>query len=396
MPFTLISSKKVSSSRDTLRAAILFVSYGPYHLARAKALLRVPGVEPFFIELSSVEQKYEWEADKREFGDRLVTAVDVPYESCSKATISRAVKRLLDRLQPGVVAIAGYSEPGMRAAASWARRNNAGLVLMGDSVEWGAQRRWWLEILKRWWIHRYVHAGFVAGTASRDYQIKLGIPPERIWSPYDVVDNDFFACESHKITAAADEHRSQLNLPREFFLFVGRLVHEKNLPILLRGYAAYRVRTKAPWPLYLIGDGPMRQELALLSRELGEAGIVWLGSKRQAELPQYLSLASALVLPSKSETWGLVVNEAMASGIPVLVSKNCGCSVDLVHTGKTGFTFEPVMDAISDALTRFSNMPAGERAQMGQASRTLITKYSTTEFAHHLARALRSTVLDVV
>src|SRR5206468_3929765 len=117
---------------------------------------------------------------------------------------------------------------------------------------------------------------------------------------------------------------------------------EKNLSRLIRAYHLYREQdTVEPWDLVLVGGGP--EEISL-RRQVNESALkgVWFAGTRQIDdLPIYYALAKCFVLPSVSEPWGLVVNEAMASGLPVLVSDRCG-SAELVQNGNNGFVFDPL------------------------------------------------------
>lgn len=115
--------------------------------------------------------------------------------------------------------------------------------------------------------------------------------------------------------------------------------------------------------------------------------VVLPGFKQYGELPVYYGLASCLILASTSETWGLVVNEAMASGLPVLVSKACGCCEDLVREGENGFSFDPLsVDEMAEKMRMISH---GEYdlAKMGQASQEIIANWGCDNFARNLWRA---------
>jgi glycosyltransferase involved in cell wall biosynthesis len=113
------------------------------------------------------------------------------------------------------------------------------------------------------------------------------------------------------------------------------------------------------------------------------------GFKQYPELPNYYGLASAFVLPSISETWGLVVNEAMASGLPVLVSDRCGCAPDLVRDGTNGFTFDPYsVEEIASAMLRVWKMEDGELKRMGAESSRIIAAWGPERFVSGLELAV--------
>jgi glycosyltransferase involved in cell wall biosynthesis len=143
--------------------------------------------------------------------------------------------------------------------------------------------------------------------------------------------------------------------------------------------------------LVIVGSGPWEQRLKKIAQSKNLKGICWPGFKQVDELPAYYALASCFVLPSVSEPWGLVVNEAMACGLPVLVSDRCGAAGDLVFPGINGYVFDP-FDAAG--LARLMQcMSAGElnRKEMGQASKRLVANYTPETWAIALADCIRQT-----
>jgi len=117
------------------------------------------------------------------------------------------------------------------------------------------------------------------------------------------------------------------------------------------------------------------------------------GFKQYEELPAYYALANAFVHPSKSEQWGLVVNEALASGLPVLVSERCGCSPDLVQDGVNGFTFNPDDETqLTSRLLAMATLPTEERERMGAAGREIVKQFGPEKFGEGLESAARFAV----
>src|SRR5439155_24285341 len=152
---------------------------------------------------------------------------------------------------------------------------------------------------------------------------------------------------------------------------------------LLRGFAGYRKAAGPdPWDLVLLGDGPLRPEVDRLIGELGLTGAVHLpGFQQYPDQPAFYGRAGAFVHASTSEPWGLVVNEAMAAGLPILVSDRCGCAPDLVADGVNGFTFAPQDHArLAGLMSRIAADP-DRRAAMGRASRARIGQWGPERFA---------------
>jgi len=143
--------------------------------------------------------------------------------------------------------------------------------------------------------------------------------------------------------------------------------------------------------LVLLGDGPEKSEVAEAIEAHDVADSVHLpGFEPYNRLPSYYGLAGAFVHASTREEWGLVVNEAMASGLPVLVSEQCGCAPNLVTEGENGYTFDPYdVPALAEYLRKFAQSPE-DRQKMGEESAERIKDYAPAAFGsglHHAAEA---------
>jgi glycosyltransferase involved in cell wall biosynthesis len=146
-----------------------------------------------------------------------------------------------------------------------------------------------------------------------------------------------------------------------------------------------------PWPLVLLGDGGLREELEKLRSELGLEDCVQMpGFKQYEELPSYYAYAGAFIHASTTEQWGLVVNEAMASGLPVLVSNRCGCARDLVKDGENGWTFDPSdEEQMAELMLRISS-DEERRKEMSARSREIITEWGPERFASGVKAAVEA------
>jgi glycosyltransferase involved in cell wall biosynthesis len=230
-------------------------------------------------------------------------------------------------------------------------------------------------------------------------------PVPQFLMPY-AVDNAWFA----ERAAAAQPHQSalrdELHLApdRPVILFASKLQPRKHADHLIEAYrqlCAERLAAGAssddlPF-LVIVGDGEERARLEALCRDLHLDHVRFAGFRNQTELPRFFDLANVFVLPSRQEPWGLIVNEAMACGCPVIVSSDVGCQSDLVSTGSApdtpppGFVY-PMGDvpALAAALARVLATPGTARA-MGEAARRRIAAWSFEEDIRGLRRALAHT-----
>ncbi len=367
--------------------AILFSRLGPYHGARIAAASR--RFKTCAIEFSRDTSVYAWDQiDSGGLFERITIVPDGAVSSIRRVEFFSRLWTTLNRVRPSVVAIPGWDDPGALAALAWAHWTKTPAIMMSASQRSDRVRSPVRERVKAA-VVRTCAAALVGGKAQEDYILDLGIPHEYVFHGYDSVDNGYFESEADRVREHAVAERQRLGLPERYILASSRFVEKKNLPRLLAAYAHYRVDAGSEAVhLVLLGDGPKRAELTELVSSLGLTGFVIMpGFKQYGELPAYYALAELFVLASTHEQWGLVVNEAMAAGIPVLVSKRCGCVPDLVFDWKNGFSFDPTNEKeLGELLLRVMS-DSSMRTTMGLAGRKIVAGYSPQVFAEKLELA---------
>jgi len=378
-----------------LKLAVIWSRFGPYHLARLAGAARAgaaSGVEVVGIEIAAKDSQYEWalETGARGF-ERVTVFADCNYHTLSTLEMRRGVYAALERLSPEAVAINGWSVPEARAALDWCRNNRRQAILMSESKADDSPRQAWKEAIKRLIVRRYDDA-LVGGRPHARYLVSLGFPADRIRLGYNTVDNNYFASGTAAVRDNADRFRDELSLPRRFFFACTRFLERKNVDGLLRAYAVYRAQTRdEPWGLVIAGSGDQKPALTSLERYLGVEGVQWPGFVQYTDLPTYYALATAFVHPAKSEPWGLVVNEAAASGLPLLVSRTVGSASELVVDGETGWRFDPFNDAsLVQSMVRVAALSDRERARVGDKARCLVSNWGPERFGDELVATLSS------
>lgn len=384
---------------------LTFLNYGPYHLCRLNACEKLNGFRFVPVAMAMNQSEYSWrlEVDSRiQFVER-----DRYLESIRGSEWYGKLERMLRQDRPDVVFVAGYSHPAMLSLILLCANESIPWILMSDSRSGDSPRRRWQEAIKKR-IVRLASAGLVAGTPHADYLEALGLPRNRIAFGYDVVDNHYFS-------TAADDFRRQgdLQYSDRFFLASNRFIEVKNLLRLIKAYSLYAARVLEKRKqivgsnpagelrsMVFLGDGPMRSKIESLSESLGiqvvraapwehhdavgeSAPKLFLPGFRQIEeLPRFYSQATAFIQASTSETWGLVVNEAMASRLPVLVSTACGCASDLVQDGVNGWTFDPMDElGMAELMEKVGALPTSKRNDLGAAGRRIIEDWGPARFA---------------
>jgi 1,2-diacylglycerol 3-alpha-glucosyltransferase len=222
---------------------------------------------------------------------------------------------------------------------------------------------------------------FVSGRRAAAYLRTLGYQPAWLEIGYDVVDNKYFEARASYVPR---KEASSQNRP---FLFVGRLDPVKNLKLLLESFSIYR-QEGGRRKLKIVGAGPLDQELRRKATcaDLRDA-VDFEGYQKYEQLPDHYAHAYCLILPSLSEPWGLVVNEAMASGLPVIVSDRCGCADELVDQGENGLVF-PAEDrsALVQCLHRIDALNQQQWEMMGLRSQQIVRSFSPQCWAEAVGR----------
>ena len=371
--------------------AILFDRFGPYHLARLRAAaqqLRVTGIEFF-----GRSADYAWDPVDTPDDFRCVTL----FPDADRSTVpAREMRdRTFDGLstcRPDAVALPGWAHPGSLSALQWCLDQSCPAIIMSATAAQDFDRVWWKEAAKRRVVAQ-CSAGLVGGPAHRDYLSALGLSADCIFLGYDVVDNDHFADGAATARAEAARERAARNLPKRYFLASNRFVPKKNLPRLIEAFATYRQHapSNAAWELVLLGDGEERPAVETACHTHGVTEAVHLpGFKQYNDLPAYYGLAGAFVHASTREQWGLVVNEAMAAGLPVIVSNRCGCAETLVEPGGNGYIFDPYdIEALAGHLLHIAHGPV-DRAAMGARSCEIISNWRPATFGTAMRRAVET------
>jgi glycosyltransferase involved in cell wall biosynthesis len=229
---------------------------------------------------------------------------------------------------------------------------------------------------------RWSDAVFCYGTRSKEYVASYGVNEQRIFS------NCQAAALPHGYDSLAVRRHYEDNPRRTSgpvrFLYVGRLAKEKGLDDLLDAFRLVRERMPEA-RLDIAGSGVLTEELQQRARTLGlESAVAFLGAKSPDDIGRLLLASDAMVLPSHTEPWGLVVNEALSYGCPVVVSDICGCVPELVRDGVTGHTF-PTGDvaALSAAMLAVAKL-SEDRLEVAKQCIQLIEQFTPERAADEI------------
>lgn len=375
--------------------AVIWIDWYSYHVSRFRALAeheslrrKVAGIE--LVGGCGVHAGLQFRDNDRSGLPIESLFPEADWRNMSQARLAWALWRKLQELRPSSVMVPGWYTLPALAAALWARLHGKRSIVMSETTEADYSRAWWKESVKRFLIGLLFDYGIAGGKPHVRYLAGLGFAPNRIARYYDVVDNRFYRERASHARQSPDAWRDS-GLPENYFLYVGRLAPEKNVDGLVRAYSQYR-NSGGTWSLVLVGDGPERATLENLTAGLNVGDSVkFAGFKSTKESTAYYAFAGCFVLASTREPWGLVVNEAMASGLPVIVSSRCGCAEDLVEQGSNGYLFDPAnIDDLSLRMWAIGEMSPASRSLMGRKSSEIIAGYSPRQWADEVARLVNS------
>jgi len=364
-----------------MKQALLFDHFGPYHLAR----LRAAGPEVTGIEFFSRSSDYSWEtSNDRE--RNIISLFPKVHQALSKGEFYRRLVSALNELNPQSVVIPGWSSFGALAALKWCLDNRVPKILMSESSFHDEVRCNWKEIIKSRLVLLF-DAALVGGSSHSAYLKRLGMCSDFIFTGYDAVDNEHFK----NLSLIKSEKE------RPYFLASARFIGKKNLKNLVLAYAYYRqliggIPNKYAWNLVIIGDGDLRPDLEKLVNQLQLNEHVRMpGFKQYRELPFFYNHADVFIHASTTEQWGLVVNEAMSSSLPVLVSERCGCAKDLLFEGVNGYTFDPYsFESLAKLMLKMSLLSPEDLRTMGRRSLEIISHWGPDRFADGLNQATKA------
>jgi len=357
-----------------------FRIYWPARLAALSSTLLKSGHEFFVIEISGEGSLYSFA--EKSATDNINWCCLYPkdkIEDLNHSIAKQKVKEKLEEINPDVVLAGAFAFVSGIAAIDWAKSKDKAVVIFDDSKKSDVKRNFVVNLVKKA-IYNYVDAIFCPSAEWIDTFVGWGFKKEAVFYGENVVDNDFWEQK-------CDHTR---NLPQHYFLCVGRQVERKNFQTVMSSFCRFLSdNPDSPYELLLAGDGPMRKQLESLICPEHKDKIHFLPFQSQEQLRELYQRASFFIMPSAAEQWGLVVNEAMASGCPIVISHQCGCAKTLVQNNINGFYFD-AKDAkdLNNVFEKINKMSANEINDMRVASKNIIRDWGLERFTQGAVDAI--------
>jgi glycosyltransferase involved in cell wall biosynthesis len=373
------------------RIVIVTEIIAPYRIPVFNALAQHTGIDLHVIFLAENDPTVrQWQVYKDE--------IDFSYEVLRgwrgsagnrSLLLNWGTEAALRRAAPDFIVCGGYNYIASWQSMSWAKRNRVPFSLWAESTtrDFRSGHRF-VEFLKARFL-RGCDTFVVPGKSSVDYLRSYGVSEKMIFKAPNAVDTRFFTQRAAVIRRNATAHRRALGLPARFFLFAGRLVSEKGVFDLLRAYGTLASEIRKEMGLIFVGDGSARSALIQSAATIDPGSIQLVGFAQREKLAAYYALADIFVFPTHTDPWGLVVNEAMACGLPIISSDAAGCVADLVENGWNGRVVS--VGDIGQLASAMDEL-AGDgqlRSLMGERSRERIEQYSPEAWATGMASAVQ-------
>jgi 1,2-diacylglycerol 3-alpha-glucosyltransferase len=336
---------------------------GDYHLARIKACReRIKG-NVYSADLGAADSLYQW--DNVDANHHYMLS-EQPVHKKDFIHRFKMYRSILREKNISHVAM-GYGRMEYLVFLLYARLTGCKTIVFCESWYTRGQIK---DFFKSLLLKTIGNAFFVSGQRAYNHFVKnYRINAASVFTGYSVVDNTHFVLNEQ--------------IPKKYLLCVARYSEEKNLEFLIRAFVGSRL--SETYELLMIGDGPLREELSNTIRLLKTDRVILSGWKTYKELPFVYAGAIACILPSTFEPWGLVVNEAMAVGLPVLLSDECGCLPDLLVQNENGWRFNPYhANELLNILNDINVLDREMLYKMGGCSKVLIDFYSVDTWAEKI------------
>jgi len=376
------------------RLVLITEIIAPYRIPVLNALAQTEDIDLEVVFLSETDPSLrQWLVYKDEIRFRYQVLPSFRYRIGKfNVLLNRGLARALTHTRPDVVLCGGYNYIAAWQALMWARKQQLPFLLWLESTVADQRKNFALvETLKRHFVARC--RGFVVpGKASAEYLGKWGASSQAVFRAPNAIDNAFFFDQADRARKDAALLRHTLALPQRYFLFVGRLVPAKGVFDLLEAYAKLDASVRRTLGLVFVGGGSSEAELRKRASKISDGQICFAGFVQKDALAPYYALADALVFPTHSDTWGFVVNEAMACRLPVIASSVAGCVADLVEDGWNGRVVPPENPrAWAEVMAEVAESDARLK-QMGEHGEQRIREYSPEACANGIAEAVRACV----
>ena len=297
----------------------------------------------------------------------------------NKKKVAEVISQRLDEINPDFIICGSIVFTSGAIGVRWAIKNNKKIILFDDAKHSEYRRNIIVNYIKKY-LTKQADAYLVPSTDYDSEYLKWGISKEKLLYGLNCIDNSFFSSKTRRLTRKS-----------KTIICVARLVPIKNLQSLVHAWKTVEEQNNE-YHLLIIGEGPEFNNLTQLIKKLELSKIKLLGYQDRRVIARLLAQSEAFILPSFLEGWGLVVNEAMAAGLPILVSIHINSAHTLLSNNVNGFSFDPYLQQkISDVILQFIALSNKEKTCMSRNALSRVHKLSYQFLGDELVKAINKT-----
>ncbi|OGX15718.1 MAG: hypothetical protein A2166_03040 [Omnitrophica WOR_2 bacterium RBG_13_41_10] len=370
-----------------IKVIILTETISPYRIPVFNEIAQNLKEQFLVLFLGKTEKRQRWKIYKERIKFRYEVLPNILFQKKGSTPyfFNPTIFYKLIKYSADTVIVSGYYQPSSFFTIAYTRLFRKPLILWCESTRYDERYNHpMIEAYKRWFVRNC--AGYIVpGKASFEYLILLGAEPKKIHLAPNAVDNDYFTQASDKYREDQEQFRQSKGYPKKVFLYVGHLIDQKGISDLLK---AFQILSKEQphLGLVLIGNGEGEKRYRNFCRDNQIKNVFFEGFVHQETLPRYYAVADIFILPTHTDRWGLVLNEAMASKLPVISSSVAGAAGDLIINGENGYTYEKGnIEELMETLKKALN---SNRELMGKKSYEIIQNFSPQRCALGVLEAL--------
>jgi glycosyltransferase involved in cell wall biosynthesis len=357
-----------------------FRIYWPARIRALQSFLTEKRMELHIIEIAGKGSPYAF-SDKTdaEIENWHILFPEREMDNIKGREIQKPLFEMLDFLQPEVVVAGAIAFPSGALCVNWAKRKNKGVIIFDDAKIEDVQRNKIVNFIKKR-IYGNVDAALYPAQDWKATGRHWGFKPEQLFYGVNVIDNAFWRKKDDLMENAGEK----------YFLSVGRMIWKKNFLYIIDTYNQLKKNKINVPKLYIVGDGIEKEKINKYIEENQIDGVKLFPFLPQQELISLYQNAEAFILASRRyETWGLVINEAMAAGLPIIASNKCGATNVLLKEGINGYVIDPNQtSSLYEKLTLFLRLSHEEKEKMGKFSEEIIKEWNLDRFSNGVYSAI--------
>ncbi len=359
-----------------LNVVIIHNIISPHTISLFRELAKKVDLTVFYC--AEKEKNRRWKETPTGFNYKVLPNFSVKLQGKDLFTyfINPTVFKELSSLKPDVVMLAGWDLFAYQVAFIYCKLKKIKIILWSGSTKYEPS---WRRTLASSLVRLIISASdafVVYGQRAKEYLVELGANKNKIFVSYNTTDIDKYEELCRKYLTNKLMLKKSLELTgKRIILYYGQLIERKGADVLIKAFA--RVKDKiADLALLIIGSGVYKDELVDLSTNLNSSDVKFIDDPGDEQISRYYSVADIFVLPSREEVWGLVVNQAMVCGLPVIVSNVAGCSADLVKEGENGYVFRS--GSVNDLTKKIFLILGNENKsrEMGKVSHRIMDNFT--------------------